>query len=79
MVKITKKGHLLLPPEIRKKLKLKQNDVFAVAAEGDCIVMRKVEVPAWEEMFSKGEIIAKANKITPEDILEACSDVRHGK
>ena len=78
MVKITKKGQVIIPPEIRKKLQIKQNDVLAVSAEEDCILIRKVEVPEWKEMFSKGETIAKEKKITPEDILEACSDVRHG-
>ncbi|MBD3338790.1 MAG: hypothetical protein GF353_06770 [Candidatus Lokiarchaeota archaeon] len=50
---------------------------MAVVTKDDYILIRKVEVPDWDEIFSKGELIAKKQNISPEDVLDACSEARH--
>lgn len=77
--KITKKGQITIPVEIRKKLDINQNDFLAITAEKDYILIKKVEFPSWDEIFLKGEKFAKENHLSQEDIINACSDVRHSK
>jgi AbrB family looped-hinge helix DNA binding protein len=79
ILKITRKGQITIPVEIRKSLQIKENDLLAIKAEKEYIYIKKVDVPEWDEIFSKGKLIAKEKNITPKDILEACSEVRHGK
>ena len=79
IAKITKKGQVTIPVEIRKQLKIKENDFIAFTTEKDYILIKKVEFPEWKDMFLKGEQIAKEKNITQEDIINACSDVRHEK
>ena len=79
MLKVTSKGQITIPIEIRRKLRIKKDDLLAITAEDNYIFIKKVELPDWDEIFSKGDLIAKEKKITPEDILEACAEARHGK
>ena len=79
ILKITSKGQITIPIEIRKSLQIKENDLLAITAKNEYIYIKKVDVPDWNEIFSKGELIAKEKNITSKDILEACSEVRHGK
>ena len=52
---------------------------MAITAEDEYIFIKKVDVPDWDEIFKKGELIAKEKHLTPKEILEACAEVRHGK
>ncbi len=79
ILKITSKGQITIPIEIRKRLQIKENDLLAVMAEKEYIYIKKVDLPDWDEIFSKGELIAKNKNITEREILDACSEVRHGK
>ncbi|MFO8017727.1 MAG: hypothetical protein R6U96_03770 [Promethearchaeia archaeon] len=79
MLKMAKNGKIKIPTEIQKQLQLKKNDLLAITAEDNYIFMKKVDVPDWDEIFSRGDLITKEKKITPADIMEACSEVRHGK
>lgn len=42
MVKVTRKGQITIPVEIRKKLGIKEGDHLAVEAIGDKVVFEKV-------------------------------------
>ncbi|MDV3292732.1 MAG: AbrB/MazE/SpoVT family DNA-binding domain-containing protein [Nitrososphaerales archaeon] len=41
--KASSKGQVVIPTKIRKRLDIKEGSVFAVAAEKDMIVLKKVE------------------------------------
>jgi len=79
ILKITSKGQITIPIEIRRSLQIKKNDLLAITAEDEYIFIKKFDVPDWDEIFKKGELIAKEKHLTPKEILEACAEVRHGK
>ena len=48
--KMTSKGQLTIPKRIRDYLNMKPGDFFAVCAEEDIIVFKKIKIPDPEEM-----------------------------
>jgi len=56
LVRLTSKGQMTLPVEIRRRLGLKEGDYLAVSVEGKTVCLRKVELisplspedPMWE-------------------------------
>lgn len=76
--KITKKGQITIPSEIRKVLNIIQGDFLAIAMEKDYILIKKVELPSWKSIFFEGEKIATEKNITLNDVLKACKEARHG-
>ena len=76
--KITKKGQITIPNEIRKRLNIKHEDYLAITMEKDYILIKKVELPSWKSLFKEGERISKEKDISLDDILEACKETRHG-
>ena len=56
IVKVTEKGQVTLPVELRRKLRIAKDDYLMVEAEGDALKMRKVRErkllgssdPIWE-------------------------------
>ncbi|MEW6665172.1 MAG: AbrB/MazE/SpoVT family DNA-binding domain-containing protein [Thermodesulfobacteriota bacterium] len=61
IVKVTEKGQVTLPMELRKKLGITKDNYLEVEAEGECLRLRKVlsakslepDDPIWE-MIGKG-------------------------
>lgn len=76
--KITKKGQITIPSEIRKVLNITQGDFLAIAMEKDYILIKKVDLPRWKSIFFEGEKIANEKNITLNDVLKACKEERHG-
>jgi AbrB family looped-hinge helix DNA binding protein len=75
--KITKKGQITIPNEIRKSFNIKQGDYLAITTEKDYILIKKVDLPNWKTIFKEGDRIAKEKNITLNDIMEACEEARH--
>ena len=77
--KMSSKGQIVIPEEIRKALHLKTGAKFVVIGEGDVVVLKAISPPSSTEF---NELILKARKeaynsgMTPEDIQEAISEVR---
>lgn len=60
---ISTRGQVVIPQEIRQKMKLKPKDRFIVFGKGDTIIMKKLELPELREAFSKiGELVKEHNK-----------------
>jgi AbrB family looped-hinge helix DNA binding protein len=78
IVKVTRKGQVTLPQEIRKKLGVSEGDYLAVGSERNYILMRRVEIPSWKEIFAEGRRLAHAKAISEDDVLRAFAEVRHG-
>jgi len=76
--KITKKGQITIPNEIRKRLNIKHEDYLAITMEKDYILIKKVELPSWKSLFKEGEKLSKETNLTLDDIIEACKEARHG-
>jgi AbrB family looped-hinge helix DNA binding protein len=70
VIKVTSKGQITIPIEIRKKLQIKKESYIVVDMIGDYIIMKKVGLRLKEisEIISKS---AKDKRITKKDIEKA--------
>ena len=77
--KMSSKGQVVIPENIRKKLRLKAGAQFVVMGENDIVILKSISPPSLDEFDS---LIAKARKqgkqagIKKSDISDAISKVR---
>ena len=80
--KMSSKGQVVIPENIRKKLKLKAGSQFVVVGENDVVILKCISPPSLDEFDS---LIAKARKkgkqagINKSDIKDAVKKVRGAK
>ena len=79
ITRLSSKGQIVLPKDLRKALNLKSGEMFAMFGEDDTIVLKRIDLPS-EEEFEKlmkwGEKYAKKYKISKKDVLRAIEDSR---
>lgn len=71
LTRMSAKGQLVIPSEVRQKLGLTEGTPFAVATKGDMIMLRKVKMPTIEDfdrLVAKAGKSAAAHGIRPQDI-----------
>ena len=61
-VKMSSKGQVVIPWNIRKELRVDERSVFAVMSSGDSVVLKKISTPSKEELIKDLEKIAKEGK-----------------
>ena len=69
--KMSSKGQVVIPEEIRKQLNLMPGTQFAVLAENDVIILKIITRPKlsdFTKILNKIQKAAKAAGLTPEDI-----------
>ena len=77
--KMSSKGQVVIPENIRKRLKLKAGAQFVVVGEKDVVILKSISPPSLDEIDN---LIAEARKkgkqagIKKSDISEAISKVR---
>lgn len=59
--KMSSKGQVVIPEEIRKRLGFKAGSQFVVVGENDVVILKAISPPSMEEFDS---LIAKARKQT---------------
>ncbi|MDO8538248.1 MAG: AbrB/MazE/SpoVT family DNA-binding domain-containing protein [archaeon] len=74
LTKVTSKGQVVIPSEIRKELKLEEGSQLAVSRVGSMVVMKRVSLPdpkkEFEELVKWGIQFAKKKGIKSEkDVL----------
>lgn len=77
--KMSSKGQVVIPEEIRKKLNLKPGDRFVVVAEGDAVLLKLITPPSLEKfdkLLSRAREAAEKAGMTPKDIEDAIQKVR---
>lgn len=80
--KMSSKGQVVIPEDIRKKLGLKSGARFVVVGDGDVVILKSISPPSMEEF---DELIAEARRqarrvgMKRSDILEAIAEVRERK
>ena len=77
--KMTSKGQIVIPEEIRKKLKLEAGSRFIVLGEKDVVILKSIAQPSIEEfsaLISKARQQAKAAGFKKSDISQAIKNVR---
>jgi AbrB family looped-hinge helix DNA binding protein len=80
--KMSSKGQVVIPENIRRNLKLKPGSQFVVVAEKDVVILKSIIPPSIDEF---DELIAKARQdgkkagLKKADISEALKKVRGNK
>jgi AbrB family looped-hinge helix DNA binding protein len=80
--KLSSKGQVVIPEEIRNRLGLKTGAQFVVLGEGDVVILKAIHPPSMEEF---DEIVSRARKsarragLKKSDVGKAVKDARAGK
>jgi AbrB family looped-hinge helix DNA binding protein len=77
--KMSSKGQIVIPENIRKRLKLKAGSQFVVVGENDIVILKAISSPSWEEfdtLIAEARRQAKQAGLKPSDITAAIRKVR---
>lgn len=80
--KLSTRGQVVIPEEIRNRLGLEPGAQFVVIGEGDVVVLKALKPPKLEELKSlldKVQKAAEAAGVTPADVEKAIREVRAAK
>ena len=80
--KMSSKGQVVIPEDIRKRLKLKTGSQFVVMGENDVVILKTIKPPAMEEfdvLIAKARSQAKKAGLKQSDITTAIAKARGHK
>jgi AbrB family looped-hinge helix DNA binding protein len=80
--RMSSKGQVVIPEDIRKRLKLKSGSRFVVVGEGDVIILKTIAPPSmaeFEGLVAKARSQARKARLKRTDIANAISRVRRSK
>lgn len=80
--KLSSKGQVVIPEEIRKRLGLEAGAQFVVVGEGDVVVLKALKAPRMSDfkaLLEEARKSAEAAGLTPEDVERAIREVRKNK
>ncbi|MDH3207221.1 MAG: hypothetical protein OEO79_11450 [Gemmatimonadota bacterium] len=80
--KLSTRGQVVIPEEIRNRLGLEPGEQFVVIGEGDVVVLKTLKPPKLEELkplLDKVQKAAAAAGVTPEDVERVIAEVRASK
>jgi AbrB family looped-hinge helix DNA binding protein len=78
--RLSSKGQVVIPEEIRNDLGLSEGDQFVVIGEGDSVILKTITPPKIEEfnkLLSQARSAAKRAGIKRADLKSAIAQVRH--
>ncbi len=86
ITKITSKGQVVIPQDIREEAKIKEGEKFIVFYIGNTIYLKRINAPKnersladFEKTFEEAWKIAKRRKISGKDVEEQIKAVREEK
>jgi AbrB family looped-hinge helix DNA binding protein len=77
--KMSSKGQVVIPEEIRKRLKLKAGSRFVVVGDRDVVILKEISPPSMEEfddLIAEARREARQSGLKRSDILKAIAMVR---
>lgn len=77
--KLSSKGQVVIPEEIRKNLGLRDGDLFVVIGEGDTVILKSISPPNMKEfdaLVARARSEARRAKLTKADVKAAIVKVR---
>jgi AbrB family looped-hinge helix DNA binding protein len=80
--KMSSKGQVVIPEDIRKRLNFKTGSQFVVVGENDVVILKAITPPAMREfdaLIAEARVQGKAANLKQSDIAEAISKVRGSK
>ena len=78
ITKLTSKGQLTLPKEIRKALALGKGSYLAIDEVGEYVLMKKLDTKL-DEITEVFQAEAKRKGITKEELIETLNDIQRKK
>jgi AbrB family looped-hinge helix DNA binding protein len=82
-IKLSARGQVVIPEEIRNNLGQSEGDQFLVIGEGDAVILKTITPPKLEQfqkLLSQARTETKRAGITKSDLNSAISEVRrHAK
>jgi len=78
VVKVTSKGQLTLPADIREDLNICEDDYLYVAEAGDIILMKRIGVDP-KEILNAFQRAAKEVGLTKKELNRAVQEIRQAK
>ena len=80
--KLSSKGQVVIPEEIRQRLGLTPGVQFVVMGDGDVVVLKVIHPPdmsQFDELVESARSAATRTGMTPSDVEEAVREVRKAK
>lgn len=77
--RLSSKGQVVIPEEIRQRLGLKEGTQFVVVADRDVVILKTIAPPAmseFDELLRKARGAARKARMKPADVKRAVSKVR---
>jgi AbrB family looped-hinge helix DNA binding protein len=77
--KMSSKGQVVIPEDIRRRLGLRAGTQFVVLGEGDVVILRSIAPPSMEDFDSQIRKARKAARLAglrPKDVSDAVATVR---
>jgi AbrB family looped-hinge helix DNA binding protein len=79
LTKVTRKGQVTIPEEIREAYGISEGDFMLVGGTKGLVILKKLALPNWKELFQHGERFAERGHITRQQILKAVKETRRGR
>ena len=82
LTKMSSKGQVVVPKNIRESMGLVEGAVFAMYGDGDVLILKCVDTPSKTEMeaiLKKGHDFARRSGIKPSDVNKALRESRKEK
>lgn len=77
--KMSSKGQVVIPEDIRKRLKLKTGSKFVVVGERDVVILKEISPPSmaeFDELIAEARRKARQSGMKRSDISKAIAAVR---
>ena len=77
--KLSSKGQVVIPEEIRQQLGLRTGDQFVVIAEGDVVILKTLTPPSMKEfntLIAQARKQVKNTKLTKKSLAKVIKEVR---
>lgn len=63
LTKMSSRGQIVIPQDIRDRLGLKEGESFAVTGSKDTLLLKRVSMPSKEQILAEWERIAKEGRM----------------
>lgn len=80
--KLSSKGQVVIPEEIRRRLRLRPGSQFVVMGDRDVVVLKVIhplEMSQFDELVESARDAAERSGMTPSDVEAAVREVRETK
>lgn len=77
--KMSSKGQVVIPEDIREQLHLKEGDQFVVIGQGDAVILKAITPPSmddFKDLLKSARATAKEAKLTQVDVRSAIKKAR---